>query len=244
MKPAMSPRSWRRRLRLVRCALLPLLALAATSVCAQEELREFATLVRALPAAPRGQPVDALAWERRTRAADRLGPSVLGEADVALLAAARAGRWATVSELVMGGTANPNARDETGGNTLGWAARAGQDDVVRLLLKRGAQTERLGEDGFTPLGAAAFFGHRSTVRLLLKAGADPRTRSASGQTPMHLAASSGRVGVIDELLAAGVDPTARNRDGDKALDVAANRGRQDVMARLIAAGVDPNESGR
>lgn len=218
--------------------------LSAPAVQAQDDLREFSSFAPAASAPPRGVPVDPLVWERISRPPDRFGPHRPTEADLALLAAARQDDWRVVIDLVKRGEAHVNARDERGGSVLVLASGAGADDVVRLLLQRGADLERLGEDGFTPLGAAAFRGHRSTVRILTRAGANLYRPGATGQTPMHLAAMTGRTEVIDELLKAGADPRRRNRDGDNALDVAANRGQLEAMDRLMAAGLDPADSGR
>lgn len=124
------------------------------------------------------------------------------------------------------------------------AARSGQDDRVRALLKRSTEIDGVGDDGFTPLGAAAFEGRRSTVRLLLRAGADPARFGAGGQTALHLAALAGRVDVIDELLRAGVDVELLNHQRESALDVAAAAGRQESMDRLLAAGADAQRAGQ
>lgn len=124
------------------------------------------------------------------------------------------------------------------------AARAGDDEAARKLIRRGAEPDFVGLDGFTPLAAAAFEGRRSTVRLLLRAGADPVRPTASGQTALHLAALAGRVDVIDELLRAGVDIELLNRQRDSALDMAAAAGRGDSMDRLLAAGADATRAGR
>lgn len=123
------------------------------------------------------------------------------------------------------------------------AARAGDDEAARKMVRRGAATDFVGLDGFTPLAAAAFEGRRSTVRLLLRAGADPARLTASGQTALHLAALAGRVEVIDELLRAGVDIELLNRQRDSALDVAAAAGRGESMDRLLAAGADATKAG-
>lgn len=192
----------------------------------------------------RGTPMNRWQWESRLRTADGFGPSALREGDTALLAAARAARWSEAMELLKSGKAGANARDELDGNPLVLAARAGQDAVVRELLKRGVDTTRIGEDGFTALGAAAFAGQRSTVRLMLRAGVDATRWGASGQTALHLASIAGRVEILDEFSRAQIDIEMLNRQRESALDVAAAAGQQDAMGWLIKAGADLQLAGR
>jgi ankyrin repeat protein len=184
-----------------------------------------------------------LEWERRLRPPERFGPSPLRAADAALLAAARESRWADALQLLKSGQANANARDAIGGHALELAARAGQDDLVRELIKRGAEIDRVGEDGYTALGAAAFAGRRSTVRLLVLAGAEVERWGATGQTALHLASLAGQMDVLEELLRLKADIEMLNRQRESALDVAATAGQQAVMAKLIEAGADALHAG-
>lgn len=227
--------------------LLPWALLAAATpgdAAAQDTPQEFTSFLRPRAEHSPRVVVDRLQWAQLTRAPAAFGPAPLRADDALLLDAARAERWGEVMELVKSGRAFAGARDERGDHALERAARAGRDDVVRLLLRHGARTDQIGSDGFTPLGAAAFFGHRPAVRLLLRAGASPEAFGASGNGPLHLASGNDHTGVIDELLAAGLDPWTRNRAGDTALDVAAQHGSQQAMDRLIRAGVDPSQLGR
>lgn len=182
------------------------------------------------------------------------GPAPAQDADTALAALAKPRPSATLR------TAPPDAleweRRLRSANSFGpararaidaelaVAARAGQDERVRELLRRGGDPDLVGDDGFTALGAAAFSGRRSTVRLLLLAGADVRRLGASGQTALHLACIAGRVEVLQEFLRLDVDIELLNRQGESALDLAAVAGRQDVMEQLLQAGADARRAGR
>jgi uncharacterized protein len=219
--------------------LLAALCLLGTApVQAEDADRALAGFARPQASAPRAGPVETLEWERRLREPNRFGPPRLRDDDRALLAAARQGRWAEVLESVKSGRAHVNARDTAGSHALVLAARAGQDELVREMIQRGAELDRAGDDGFTALGAAAFAGRRSTVRLLVRAGADPARWGATGQSALHLAAFAGHIGVIDELLRLKVDVEGLNRQRESALDIAANAGQQDVLGRLLEAGAD------
>ena len=215
-------------------------AAAASAVEADPALAGFA---RAGAPAPRVGAPDRLEWERRLRAPTSFGPPPLRDADARLLAAVRAARWGEALQLVKSGQAAANARDDIGGNALVHAARAGQDELARELVRRGAALDLVNDDGFTALGAAAFHGRRSMVRLLVHAGAELERHDASGQTALHLAAMAGQVEVIDDLLRLHADVEMLNRRRETALDVAAVAGQQGAMARLIAAGADASNAG-
>jgi hypothetical protein len=155
----------------------------------------------------------------------------------ALLAAAREGRWPELLTALKALQFNPNIRDEQGATMLSLAARAGELDVCRELIKRGADVDQPGWSGYTPLGAAAFAGHELVVRDLLRAGAGTEVLSRNGQLPLHLAATSGQVRVVKQLLAAKADPKAFNQAGRHALAEAAMNGQIGVMALLVDKGM-------
>ena len=58
------------------------------------------------------------------------------------------------------------------------AAVAGHVEVMRLLLKAGANPNLAGEDGLGPLHSAAIGGRAEAARVLLDAGADPCRRAS------------------------------------------------------------------
>ena len=66
---------------------------------------------------------------------------------------------------------------------MSWGALHGQTEVVRFLIKSGADVNRKSEDDNTPLHSAAFFGRTNIAKLLLKHGADIKARNDDGATP-------------------------------------------------------------
>jgi uncharacterized protein len=89
----------------------------------------------------------------------------------ALLQAARAGHADTVKNLLAGGKADVNGKDDSGDTPLIAAARAGHDDVVQALLVARADPNAKNDQGQTSLAAASLGGHDEVVRLLKQAGA-------------------------------------------------------------------------
>jgi hypothetical protein len=218
--------------------------LCATTAGAEEENRALTSLQGPPALAARGPSQDEQQRERLVRGGGAFGARAVRAPDQALLTAARSARWAEALQLLKSGQADANTRDAIGGHPLVLAARAGQDELVRELLRRGTDTDRVGEDGFTALGAAAFAGHRSTVRLMLRAGVDARRWGSTGHSPLHLAAIAGQVAVLNELLQAGVSIEVLNRSRESALDVAAAAGQQEAMDTLIKAGANLELAGR
>lgn len=81
--------------------------------------------------------------------------------------------------------ADVNAPDPALGVTpLSYAALFGRDEIVTLLLQKGADANRANRDGGTVLHGAAFLGRAGIARELLKAGADPKTRNERGETAL------------------------------------------------------------
>lgn len=92
--------------------------------------------------------------------------------------AAEAGRVDEVRRLLQNGAGVNEKIDDLGGlNALMLAARRGHLEVVKVLLKAGADPNAFGatDYGKTPLASAITTGKRNVniVRLLLNAGADP-----------------------------------------------------------------------
>ena len=113
------------------------------------------------------------------------------------------------------------------------AAAAGNVDVVRLLLARGADVNTvasakspfvkngpIGLASFTALTVAAAYGGPETIQALLDHGANVNARDSRGMTPLMLAISTDRADprVIRLLLAKGADPNIKSDNGETAVD--------------------------
>ncbi len=127
----------------------------------------------------------------------------------------------------------------TGATPLLRAAKGGDVEAVRLLLKYKANISLANEAGVTPLMVAAGSGHGANptrgryktdaqaaecAKLLIEAGADvneaaPRTRA----TALHAAAQHGWIETIQLLAAKGADLEFADSTGLRAIDHAAGR---------------------
>jgi hypothetical protein len=153
-----------------------------------------------------------------------------------LLALMQEARWLEALAWLKQTQPDLNHRDELGLTPLSMAARAGQLDLVREMLRQGAEPDQVGAAGMTPLGAAAWSGQELVVRDLLRLGADANVPGRTGQTPLHLACAAGQLGTIQLLLKAGADWQLTNRQGRHALAEAAYFGQMGAIQALQRSG--------
>ncbi len=130
-----------------------------------------------------------------------------------------------------------NAWSSDGFTALHLASFFGQPEAVRLLIRRGADTELPATNsefarGARPLHSAVAAGSSTTAALLLEAGADPDAVQHGGFTPILEAAQAGNADIVELLLRHGADPTARLDDGTSASELALRAGNDALAERL------------
>ena len=128
------------------------------------------------------------------------------------------------------------------------AARRGDAEAVRSLLRGGADVNASEGDGMTALHWAADAGHVEIAHILLYAGANVEAATRLGDyTPLHLAARQGHGRLIYALLEGGADANATTTSGGStALHFAAGSGSVEAVIALLEHGAraDARESSR
>jgi ankyrin repeat protein len=78
-------------------------------------------------------------------------------------------------------------------SALYYAAEAGDQDIVKLLIRYGAEVDRPDKWGISPLMTATWFGHTDCVDVLLNAdvNVDVDRRNVYGDTPIFFSAQAG-----------------------------------------------------
>lgn len=122
-----------------------------------------------------------------------------------------------------------------GSTALMLASRAGDSEMVKLLLDNGANVLLKDNRGWSVTTFAAVEGHADIVASLLCAGADPQT-----DLSFICAAASGHCNVLRVLIDSGVDTSTASEDGTTALVSAVKYGRLDAAKLLIESGAAVN----
>jgi len=93
--------------------------------------------------------------------------------------------------------------------------RTDVDEVLRLLLKFGADPNQRGLNDWTPLHVAVNYRSAAAVQILLDAGADPdlRTRIDEYDTPLEMAQAAGYSEIVTLLERRGQPERRRLRSG-------------------------------
>lgn len=151
-----------------------------------------------------------------------------------------------------------NKASESGITPLLMVAEVGWTDVMKKLLKRGANVDaapkgRTAEEakiaGSTPLIGATKYNNPEAVKLLLEHGANPNHQNQSGISALMLASEQGFFECVQNLCDGGADvelaPSGKtalsmNLSGQTPLFCAAKEGHLEIVKYLLDRGANPN----
>jgi len=123
-------------------------------------------------------------------------------------------------------------------STAAWDNR---EDVLDLLLARGADLSRSLEKGRPILNELVRWGQFTQARMVLRKGANPNQPDERGWTALHQAASRGNIRMVEDLISAGADVDRRDVEGHRPLDIARAKPVLSALKKLISDG--PTRSG-
>ncbi|KAL1502206.1 hypothetical protein ABEB36_007382 [Hypothenemus hampei] len=161
-----------------------------------------------------------------------------------LVAAARFGREKVVQILLS--KFNPDIEQEgvvkfdgyviEGATALWCAACAGHLNIVKTLVRAGADVNHPTKTNSTPLRAACFDGRLDIVKYLTQHKADIHIANKYNNTCLMIAAYKGHIDVVNFLLQNGANPNERALCGATALHFSAECGHDDVVKELLNYG--------
>ena len=153
-------------------------------------------------------------WEPVTNLADNL----LRDYEAKWWNAVKKADEATIMSMLDGGGAVlSRTLNEDRRSALHFAAALGKADLVRRLIREGAEVDLGDKEGYTPLHMAAGYLHTSTIYALIEGDADPEQQDLQGRSPLELVeslraalppgnpATAGRRLALEEVLKVLVD---------------------------------------
>nr|CAB3258919.1 kinase D-interacting substrate of 220 kDa-like [Phallusia mammillata] len=164
-------------------------------------------------------------------------PNIVGgNGSNCLLSALKGKHLDCVETLLDNMKLNVNQTDRDGHTALSFAAKLGEEDVIRLLLDRGAFLNLADHHGDTALIKATKHGHQNCVKILLSKFADVDLKGKDGKTALHFACEMGNMTIVKELLACNPNIDVRNSDHETPLVRAVKEGNCPVVKLLLNHG--------
>ena len=120
------------------------------------------------------------------------------------------------------------------------AAKHGDTEAVRTLLREGVPVNTPPPDGVTALHWAALGDDVEMADLLIRGGALVNATDHYDVTPLSLACTNASPVMVERLLEAGANPNAAQATGETVLMTCARGGVVDAVTALLTRGADTN----
>ncbi|GAB0098338.1 26S proteasome non-ATPase regulatory subunit 10 [Sergentomyia squamirostris] len=125
-------------------------------------------------------------------------------------------------------------KDENERFLLHWAALAGREQLVEVLLKDYSdQISKADDTNATPLILASLGGSVQVVKLLVTNGANVEDKNWHGHSALQYACSKGYKDIVEYLLEKGANVNIRDDRNDTCLHRLASIGRRDIMEMVV-----------
>ncbi|KAG5672519.1 hypothetical protein PVAND_002642 [Polypedilum vanderplanki] len=116
------------------------------------------------------------------------------------------------------------------------AAAAGHTNIVKLLIRYGANVNSTTKTNSTPLRAACFDGHLEIVKYLVAHGADIEIANRHGHTCLMIACYKGHYAITKFLLGLKANVNRKSVKGNSALHDCAESGSLEILQLLLEHG--------
>ncbi|OUM58897.1 hypothetical protein PIROE2DRAFT_64118 [Piromyces sp. E2] len=124
------------------------------------------------------------------------------------------------------------------------ACRQGNEEIVKLLIRNGANVNKENIHGFTPLIEACQCNRKNIVKILIDQGAEVNKGNINGDTPLIIAFRYGYSDIIKILIKNGADVNKENVNGVTPLLIECERRNEDNVKLLIENGANVNKENK
>ena len=134
-----------------------------------------------------------------------------------------------------------NATSNYSENALEESVKAGNLELVKLLIKAGADVAGKGPGHeWSPIIIASSNGDTEILKLLIAAGVDVNITNSQGSKPLSYAAEYGNADIVKLLIAAGADVNSKSSSAAGTTGLIMATGHTGVVKLLVESGADPN----
>ncbi|KAH8742671.1 putative ankyrin repeat-containing protein [Diaporthe sp. PMI_573] len=150
--------------------------------------------------------------------------------------AALNGHNGVIGNLLHADTGVLNVQDCRGQTPLIWGCREGHNEIVKILLDKGAAVNAQGGFYGNALQAACFGGYIDIVEMLLDNGADVNAQGDIYGNALQAACSQGHIEIVKMLLDKSADVNTQDRQSRNALQAACSGGHNEIVKVLLDNG--------
>lgn len=141
------------------------------------------------------------------------------------------------AELLLEMGANPNYKESTPGPyPLHLACYSRSSELVRILIKHGADVNLKDGMGSNPLVGACQYGNEDIIRILLENGCDINNTDIEGLTPLGRAVFYRKPRSVEVLLEKGCDMEIADNDNQTPIFIACWDGYEEICQKLLEKG--------
>lgn len=133
-----------------------------------------------------------------------------------------------------------NQKDKDGNSFLHLAVRAGNADMVKFLVSKGADVNMKDKYGQTPLQISAHSDNVEVVIQLVSNGAKINIKNSIGKTPLHDATYHGQLQIVKYLISQGAEINTKDIRSRIPLQDAVIDNKVEISKYLITKGAEVN----
>lgn len=119
--------------------------------------------------------------------------------------------------------------DVCGSIAIIWAASRNYTEVVKMLIKAGADMNIKNKYNNSALIGSVFNDHFESTKVLINAGADINTQDGGDRTPLIYASLHNKLNIVKLLIEAGSDWNIKDVSGENFLDCLNDWNRDDII---------------